>query len=412
MPTRPLKVGCYYPWLYLTSGAERSILKLVEHSRHQWVLLTNRFEPENTFPGLARRNIVELPKLSVERTVGKTAHSCWKLLWQKLPLQDLDALVVVCEGIGDLVLLRSHSRPAICICLTPLRIAFDEEYRARSAASSPLWKRGMVSAGAALFRMVDRIAWRYYDRRFCISREVIRRVVKGGLARKEQLELLYPALGVRPGQFVPEYEPFFLIPGRIMWTKNIELGIEAFHWFRRDHPEFAHFRLVIAGMVDKKSESYLSQLRAKAGEGTGIEFRIRPSDEELSELYRTCCAMLFTPFNEDYGIVPLEAMAHAKPVIAVNRGGPLDTVENNVVGYLEDPEPAAFARRMAELAGSPETARRMGAAGRMHAQKYDWNQFARVVDDALDSLAESVKRVGVQTTTRPASMGTMDGSAG
>jgi hypothetical protein len=43
-----MKVALYYPWVYLTSGAERTILELTGRSRHEWTIFTNRFEPENT----------------------------------------------------------------------------------------------------------------------------------------------------------------------------------------------------------------------------------------------------------------------------------------------------------------------------------------------------------------------------
>ena len=47
-----MKVALYYPWVYLTSGAERTILELTAHSRHQWTIFTNRFDPDGTFPGV------------------------------------------------------------------------------------------------------------------------------------------------------------------------------------------------------------------------------------------------------------------------------------------------------------------------------------------------------------------------
>ncbi len=379
-----MKIALYYPWIYLTSGAERTILRLVEHSRHDWVLFTNHYEPKNTFPGFKDCRIVELPGISVERSVARTALSCWKILWQRLPVQDFDALVVFCEGVGDLTLFRNHDKPAINICLTPLRIAFDEVYQMRYFEKFSSAKRLAVRIGSAVFRAVDRRAWRHYSKIFCISNEVKRRVVRGGLARPDDLEILYPCLGFHPVNSTPVYEPFFLLPGRIMWTKNIELGIAAFQRFRAENPRFAHFRLVVAGIVDEKSRPYFDRLNALAAGDPNIEFRVFPSDDELANLYLTCYATLFTAFNEDYGIVPLEGMAHGKPVIAVNRGGPLDTVEHGIQGFLEEPDPASFARRMTELASSGETTRHMGVAALEHSRKFNWDNFARRIDDALE----------------------------
>jgi glycosyltransferase involved in cell wall biosynthesis len=356
---------------------------MVEHSRHEWTLLTNRFDRSNTFPGLSRLNVVELDSVSVERSVLTTAKSCLRLLTQRLPTADCDALVVVCEGLGDLVLFR-NSLPSLCLCLTPLRIAFDEAYRERWAETASPLKRVLVWAGTAAFRAVDRLAWRRYDRRFCISSEVRRRIVAGGLAEEHEVEVIYPALGVQPETVEPVFGDFFLLPGRIMWTKNVELGIAAFAEFRRRHPGY---RLVIAGMVDKKSEPYLRRLRSLSGDG--IEFRISPSDAELQDLYRTCRATLFTAFNEDYGIVPLEGMSYGKPAISVNRGGPLDTIHHGVNGFLEAPEVSAFAARMSELAASPDRCREMGKAAIVHARTFNWFDFAKRIDDAVESLVRT-----------------------
>lgn len=386
-----MRVAIYYPWIYLTSGAERTMLRLSEHSRHDWTFLTNRFEPSNTFPEFAKQRITVLRPFSVERSLSATAASCWRLIWQRLPLDGFDAVVVVCEGVGDLVLFRNHRLPALNICLTPLRIAFDEAYRENWSKGFPQVKRLAVALGSHAFRLVDRMAWKHYRRIFCISGEVKRRVVAGGLAKPGQVELLFPALGVTGFDQKPEYGPFFLLPGRIMWTKNLELGIRAFQSFSsRRAPDQVPFRLVIAGIVDAKSRPYLAKLQALAGGDSRIEFRIHPSDAELGELYRTCYCTLFTAFNEDYGIVPLEGMSYAKAAIAVNRGGPRETVGHGRHGFLEEPDPEAFAQRMYEMAASPAMAKALGEAGRSHANGFTWTEFARKVDDALDEVvAES-----------------------
>lgn len=398
-----MKVALYYPWIYLTSGAERTMLQLTAHSRHDWTFLTNRFEPENTFPEFASRKVTVLKPLSVERGVLRTAQSCWRLLWQKLPLDGFDALVVFCEGVGDLTLLRNHQIPALNLCLTPLRIAFDEVYRENWSRDFSVAKRVAVAGGSAVFRAVDRLAWKHYGRVFCISGEVKRRVLAGGLAKPGQLDVLFPALGVDGSAAIPKYRPFFLLPGRIMWTKNIELAIRAFQSFSGARADRSvPFRLIIAGIVDAKSEPYLARLRELAGNDPHIEFHIHPTDMELGELYRTCYATLFTAFNEDYGIVPLEGMSYGKTVIAVNRGGPRETIGHGVNGFLEKPDPAAFAARMEELALSPDLARSLGQAGRRHAASFNWTGFASAVDEALDGLVNDALVNDFESTTERA----------
>jgi glycosyltransferase involved in cell wall biosynthesis len=315
-----------------------------------------------------------------------------RVLTQRVPMDGFNALLVVCEGLGDFVVFRAGRRPIVCICLTPLRIAFDPHYRQRYMETRGFSSRLLVRLGSPVFRWADRLAWRRYDRVFCISQEVKRRVLAGKLAPEDKLEVAYVGLGFEPPESCGALGDYFLLPGRIMWTKNIELGLGAFRRFRAMRPEFGRFRLVIAGIVDRKSEPYLARLREMAGNDPGIEFRIFPSDEELYALYDRCYTVLFTAFNEDWGIVPVESMAFGKPVIAVNRGGPRESIQHGVQGFLEEPEVESFAGRMAELAASPAAAAAMGQAGRERARLYSWDRLTKQVDDQIESLCHAYRR--------------------
>ena len=379
-----MRVALYYPWIYLTSGAERVILELSGRSRHDWTIFTSHYEPQHTFPGLAARRIVSSGDISVSRNIGSVLRASWKVLNLKLPLENVDALVVVCEGIGDLVLFRNSSVPAFCICLTPLRLAFDPAYRRRVTEARMPMERVAIRAGTSAFTLLDRFAWRSYKRIFCISQEVKNRVLSGNLATPEKLEVAHVGLGFEPEAPSDVFEPFFLVPGRIMWTKNLDLAINAFGEFRRQNMAFGDFRMVIAGIVDKKSENYFADLRRHAESIGNVEFKVFPSDAELADLYSRCYGVLFTAFNEDWGIVPLESLAFGKPVICVDSGGPRESVRHGVDGFLEPAEPRRFSARMAELAMDPGRAASMGRAGHMNVKRFSWMSFTKRIDDAID----------------------------
>jgi glycosyltransferase involved in cell wall biosynthesis len=374
----------YYPWIYLTSGAERTILELTAWSRHAWTLFTNHFEPDSTFPGFGDRRVVRLRDVAVRRSMGAVAAAAWRIVSQRLPIDGYDALVVICEGVGDLALFRSRVRPAYCICLTPLRAAFDPEYRRRAEQQRGPFARMWLRAGLSAFRVADRQAWKSYTRVFCISEEVKRRAIDGRLAADNALEVLHPGIGVRGLAPSDVFDPFFLVPGRIMWTKNIELAIAAFDQFQSRSGGGRPFRLVIAGGVDRKSEPYLAELRARTARLPGVEFRIAPTDDELRELYRTCYAVLFPAFNEDWGIAPIEGMSFGKPVVATDRGGPREIVSHAVEGFLEAAEATAFAGRMVDLSRSPSLARGMGRAAFQRSRAFSWDTFADRIDRAIE----------------------------
>ena len=72
---------------------------------------------------------------------------------------------------------------------------------------------------------------------------------------------------------------------------------------------------------------------------TYVKFMINISDQEKSCLLNSADCLIYTPMNEHFGIVPLEAMACGTPVIAMNSGGPIETVgTNKKVGILVAPD--------------------------------------------------------------------------
>lgn len=73
------------------------------------------------------------------------------------------------------------------------------------------------------------------------------------------------------------------------------------------------------------------------------------SDEQRAALLAACVAVLYTPQNEHFGIVPLEAMASGRPVIACDSGGPTESVLPGVTGFLCRPSPSQFADAMGKL---------------------------------------------------------------
>jgi glycosyltransferase involved in cell wall biosynthesis len=379
-----MRVAIYHPWIYVKSGLERTLLEITRRSRHEVTLYTSHYDRAGTYPELADCRIVEVGRVSVRRDYAPVLGAAWQMARLRLDPAAHDVLVVSCDGLGDLLALRNRSRPLMSLCFTPLRAVYDDEYRARHLRRMG-WKRPLALGFEAGWRVIDRLCWGRYDHVLAISDTVRTRIAAGGLREAGRVEVLHP--GADTAHIVPgrESERYFLVAGRVMWTKNIELAVEAFA-LARQHlgPEW---RLVIAGMVDAKSRDYAARVMARGAEIGGVELVEGPSDAAMRDLYRRCTAFLFTPFNEDLGIIPIEAMASGKPVIAVNRGGPCETVLDGETGFLVPDTPAAFADCMIRLAKDPALARRMGAAGPAQAARFGWDQFVAGFDKAVERTA-------------------------
>jgi glycosyltransferase involved in cell wall biosynthesis len=385
-----MNLALYYPWIYLQGGAERLILEMVQGSRHTWTIFTNHYEPENTFAEFAGLNVVALRTVSVRRSPAAVAHALGVLATQRVDLRTFDGLVVVSEGLGNFFAPRDEI-PRSCICLTPLKVVYDPVTRERFFGGR---RRPLYRVALDLYRRAERRMWRRYDRVFCVSKEVRRRVLDAALVDPERIEVLYPGIDLERFRPAPMRDDFFLVPGRIMWQKNLELAIAAWRRFMPS-PASGSERLVIAGMVDEKSRGYLRRLRQDAFGRPDIIFIETPNDDLMTRLYQSCRGVVFTAANEDWGFVPVEAMASGKPVIATGRGGPLESIVDGKTGFLRPDQPDAFAdalRLVTEM--TPDATADWSRRARARAERFAWPDFVDRIDAHVNELA--AKRVSVK----------------
>ena len=159
--------------------------------------------------------------------------------------------------------------------------------------------------------------------------------------------------------------------------KNLSLAVEALAALRALVPAgtFGRVRLVLAGRFDQslpEQATVVQGLRdcaAARGVGDQVRLALSPESEERDRLLAGCRAVIYTPVAEHFGFVPLEAMAAGRPVVAVNHGGPTETVIHGRTGLLCAPEPEAFAAALATLVTRVDVAREMGRAGRDRVQR-------------------------------------------
>jgi alpha-1,3/alpha-1,6-mannosyltransferase len=100
--------------------------------------------------------------------------------------------------------------------------------------------------------------------------------------------------------------------------------------------------------------------------GRHVTFVRSFTDEQKEALLDGATAVVYTPENEHFGIVPLECMAARRPVLACTSGGPLESVLDGRTGFLCAPTPDAFAQAMGAVTRDGAAAARMGAAGARH----------------------------------------------
>lgn len=178
------RIALYYPWIYLKSGVERTLLEVYRRSRHDITIYTSHYDREATYEDLKECRIRELGQVSVRRTYVEAARAALRMARLRFRPADHDALVIACDGLGPLMAFRNADLPLMNLCFTPLRAVYDTEYRKRLLDQGG--PRGPKVLAERAFRIVDRRAWRHFDSVLCNSRTTRDRVVSGGLRRQDE----------------------------------------------------------------------------------------------------------------------------------------------------------------------------------------------------------------------------------
>uniref|UniRef100_A0A3P9JMJ7 Alpha-1,3/1,6-mannosyltransferase ALG2 n=1 Tax=Oryzias latipes TaxID=8090 RepID=A0A3P9JMJ7_ORYLA len=224
-----------------------------------------------------------------------------------------------------------------------------------------------------------------------------------------QIDVLYPSLNTRAfdqssaeaqglGGLLPTGTScLFLSLNRYERKKNLGLALEALAVLRCNLPpgQRAGVHLVVAGGYDDRvteniqHHTELKELAEQLHLEDCVTFLQSPSDSLKVALLRGSTAVLYTPSREHFGIVPVEAMYCCCPVIAVNSGGPLESVAHGETGFLCEPTAEAFSQAMERLIRDPHLCRDMGQAGRRRVKdKFSLEAFADQLHEYVVMLSQ------------------------
>jgi glycosyltransferase involved in cell wall biosynthesis len=171
---------------------------------------------------------------------------------------------------------------------------------------------------------------------------------------------------------------YFLSVGRLEGNKRVDLIIRAMaHVDKR-------WRLVIVGEGPGRRD--LEALAAKMRVADRIVFAGSVTETSLVDLYAAAAAVVFPPYDEDYGYVTLEAFLSRKPLVTTtDAGGPLEFVTDGVTGLVVPPDAESLGAAMSKTAANPKAAQAMGDAGYQRVRGITWDQ-------AIDTLMAAAER--------------------
>ena len=270
-------------------------------------------------------------------------------------LRDYDLIISSESGPAKGVIVPSRARH-ICYCHSPMRYLWDLYPGYRNEWTHSPVKRMLMVPLSNYLRVWDYASAARVDEFVANSRNVEQRIWK---TYRRRSEVIYPPVAVNSFVNKPA-EDYYLVVSELVAYKRIGDAVRGLAKIGR--------RLKVVG--DGPEYKAL-----KALAGGSVEFCGRVADFELRELYARCRAVLL-PGEEDFGIVPVEAIASGKPVIALGCGGVLESVpqRNPQAGFFYD-EPGAEHLMAAVEQFEREEARLSSAAIQRSAQRFSEMRF-------------------------------------
>jgi glycosyltransferase involved in cell wall biosynthesis len=246
------------------------------------------------------------------------------LALEQFDLRGYDLVVSSESGPAKGVLTSSSARH-ICYCHTPMRYLWDL-YPAYLKEWMPAWKRALFAPVSSYMRLWDFACAVRVDEFVANSENVRRRIQR---AWRREAQVVYPPVAVE-NFYWREPEDYYLVVSELVAYKRVDMAVSALTKMGR--------RLRIVG--DGPEYKHLKRMATP-----DVEFCGRVPDGELRDLLARCRALV-VPGEEDFGMTPVEALASGKPVIALGRGGSLESVPTaDPLGgvFYDEPEEAHLA---------------------------------------------------------------------
>lgn len=310
------RVAIIHYWLVGMRGGER-VLESLCRMFPQADIVTHVAVPERLSETLRRHRIVttRIAKLPFAARAYQKYLPLMPRALEEVDLTGYD-IVISSEAGPAKGVIAPPDAPHLCYCHSPMRYLWDQYHFYRDGAG--LVTRTMMPMLAHRLRQWDVSSAARVDGFAANSHHVADRISKYW---RREARVVHPPVAVE--DFAPvareEVGDFYLWAGELAPYKRPDLAVEAMR--RLDRP------FVVIGGPD----ATMQKLRRQAGPKT--RFLGKVPFETLKSHMARCKALIF-PGEEDFGIIPVEAMASGRPVIAYGRGGACDTVIDGETGLL------------------------------------------------------------------------------
>ena len=298
-----VRVAIVHYWLLGMRGGEK-VLEAMCRMLPEADLFTLFYDPAQVSETIRSRRVTA-SYLNPLRRFHRSLLPFMPSALESFDLRGYDLIISSESGPAKGVLAPSVAKH-VCYCHTPMRYLWELYPAYLNEWTASAWKRALMRPMARNLRLWDFASAARVDFFAANSENVRRRIWK---TYRRTAEVIHPPVAAETFFHRPA-EDYFLAVSELVPYKRLDYAVRAFARNGR--------RLRIAG----DGPEYRRLKQQAAG---NVEFCGRVSDAELRELYTRCRAFLL-PGEEDFGISTVEALASGKPVIALARGGALETV--------------------------------------------------------------------------------------
>lgn len=298
-----------------TGGAER-VLTYMHEAFPNAPIITSVYLPHQTYAELRSANIIMLPggKMVTSERRCKQMFPLWLLAFRRLDLSNFDIVLTSTSWGAKFIRPGTGVRHA-CYCYAPFRLLWNpQSYAASSIPVNRVGSRAVDIIRTPL-KQFDLRVTQAIPRIATTCRNMAQQIAA---CYQRQTHIIYAPIRLSDYHINAEAGTYYLTVSRLISHKRVDLAIRACNALGRT--------LIVVG--DGPDRDVL-----KAIANDTVQFAGRISDARLKELYAGCRAVIF-PSDEDYGLVPLEAQASGRPVIAYGAGGALETIRNHETGIL------------------------------------------------------------------------------
>jgi glycosyltransferase involved in cell wall biosynthesis len=308
-----MRTAIVHYWLLGMRGGEK-VVEALCRVLPDADIFTLFYEPASVSPTI-RSHHVKASFLNPLRRHYRSLLPLMPVALEHLDLRDYDLVISSESGPAKGVITSSNTRH-VCYCHSPMRYLWDLYPAYLHEWTTSRTKRVLIASLTNYLRLWDYASASRVDEFIANSVNVQKRIWK---SYRRASDVLYPPVAVETFYNRPA-EDYYLIVSELVSYKRLEDAVRCFSRTRR--------KLKIVG--DGPDYRLLKRLA-----GPEVEFCGRVPSTELRDLYARCRALVL-PGEEDFGIVAVEAIASGKPVIALGRGGVLESVpaENPHAGFF------------------------------------------------------------------------------